>query len=141
MTIRGRLYAFVALGALTTLANADTRFVEPRSELRSVQDRAHLHIAGQITDLDAKAVEQLITVATKASGFVTHAGAKRPVVFLDSAGGEVLAAIRIGRILRQHAAWVWVDKGAECSSACAFILAGGVERNIATGARVRLKKQ
>lgn len=140
MTTRRTLFACMTFAALTTLAYADTRLVEARGEFRFVQDRAHLRITGQITDQDVKAVERLIAAATEASFFLTHAGTKRPVFFLDSRGGDVIAAIRIGRLLRKHAAWVWVDKGAECASACVFILAGGVDRNIATGARVLLHR-
>lgn len=130
----------MTLGVSNALTHADTRLVPAKAELRFVHDRAHLRITGQITDQDAKAVERLIAAATEASGWATHAGAKKPLVLLDSRGGEVVAAMRIGRLLRQHTAWVWVDKGAECASACVFILAGGVERNIATGARVLLHR-
>jgi ATP-dependent protease ClpP protease subunit len=140
MTNRSALPAFIALVAFTGLSHAETRLVEANGETGYVSDRAHLRITGQITDRDAKAVAHLIGPATKASGFSTHGGSKRPVVFLDSPGGDAMAAMRIGRNLRKNVAWVWVDKGAECASACVFILASGVERNIATGARVLLHR-
>lgn len=45
---------------------------------------------------------------------------------IDSAGGSVLAAMKIGRLLRQERMSVMVD-GA-CFSACVFVLAGAVDR-------------
>ena len=52
------------------------------------------------------------------------------IVFLDSKGGDGMAAIQIGRILRAANAHVFVN--GECSSACIFILAGGVVRSAPT---------
>lgn len=128
------------LGACTSFASADTRLVEAKGDFKSVQDRAHLYMSGPITEQDLAAVERLISDATEKSYFRLFSGAKRPVVFLNSPGGNLVAAIRIGRILRKHAAWTWVDRTAECASACVFILAGGVERNIVPGARVMLHR-
>ena len=52
------------------------------------------------------------------------------IVLLDSKGGDGMAAIEIGRILRQAKAHVFVT--GECSSACVFVLAGGVVRGAPT---------
>lgn len=48
------------------------------------------------------------------------------IVFLDSKGGDGMAAIEIGKILRNANAHVFVN--GECASACVFVLAGGVVR-------------
>lgn len=48
------------------------------------------------------------------------------IVLLDSSGGDGLAAMRVGRLLRLAQAHVFVT--GQCSSACMFILASGVVR-------------
>lgn len=48
------------------------------------------------------------------------------IVFLDSKGGDGMAAIEIGKIFRDANAHVFVN--GECASACVFVLAGGVVR-------------
>lgn len=52
------------------------------------------------------------------------------IVLLDSKGGDGMAAIDIGRILRKANAHVFVN--GECSSACILVLAGGVVRGAPT---------
>lgn len=48
------------------------------------------------------------------------------IVLLDSKGGDGMAAMEIGRLLRKNNAHVFVT--GECSSACVFLLASGVVR-------------
>ena len=52
---------------------------------------------------------------------------------LDSEGGDVYAALRIGRMLRKARAWTHVLKGSKCISACVFLLAGSVRRDVDGG--------
>ncbi|CAM3820631.1 ATP-dependent Clp protease proteolytic subunit [Polynucleobacter antarcticus] len=52
------------------------------------------------------------------------------IVFLDSKGGDGMAAMEIGKILRNAHAHVFVN--GECSSACILVLAGGVVRGAPT---------
>ena len=50
-------------------------------------------------------------------------------IYLDSPGGDIYAAMIIGRHIRgdpNHA--VYVNKDARCFSACIFVLAGGTQR-------------
>jgi hypothetical protein len=68
------------------------------------------------------------------------------VVVLDSYGGNVVAALALGGQIRKAGLSTSVQKydalrgrfvhGGECSSACAYVLLGGVERNVGRGARV-----
>lgn len=51
----------------------------------------------------------------------------RIIVFFDSGGGDGLAAMQIGRMLRHARAHVFVTK--RCASACVFAYAGGVYRS------------
>lgn len=48
------------------------------------------------------------------------------IVLLDSSGGDGMVAMKIGRLLRQARAHVFVT--GQCSSACMFVLASGVVR-------------
>ncbi len=52
------------------------------------------------------------------------------IVLLDSKGGDGMAGIEIGRLLRKANAHVFVN--GECSSACILVLAGGVVRGAPT---------
>jgi ATP-dependent protease ClpP protease subunit len=52
------------------------------------------------------------------------------IILLDSRGGDGMAAIQIGRLLRKANAHVFVN--GECSSACILVLAGGVVRGAPT---------
>ena len=50
---------------------------------------------------------------------------------LDSEGGDVAAAIEIGRVVRRwSASFVVVAANAKCFSACVFVLAGGLSRTV-----------
>ena len=56
---------------------------------------------------------------------------KKVVFFqLDSHGGNVQAAMRIGLFLRNNEASAEVSNGAVCASACVFVLAGAVVRTV-----------
>ena len=55
----------------------------------------------------------------------------RIVVFFDSGGGDGLAAMQIGRLLRHAKAHVFVTR--RCASACVFAFAGGVYRGALPG--------
>jgi hypothetical protein len=77
-------------------------------------------ISGAITQKDSKEVtliaNRIITVK------------KLSVFHLDSNGGDVEAAIKIGRELRRLGATATVINDAQCFSACVFVLAGATER-------------
>lgn len=76
-------------------------------------------ISGEISPQDAEAMARSTDLA---------AAAKVRFVFLDSPGGDLDSAMRIGRMLRAIEVTVIVPPGAECMSACVFILAAGTDR-------------
>ena len=59
---------------------------------------------------------------------------------VDSQGGEIFAALEIGRIMRAERALISVGRGASCISACVFMLMGAIERHISGDARVGLHR-
>jgi hypothetical protein len=51
-------------------------------------------------------------------------------VYLDSLGGDVEAAIEIGRLIRDQKMPAVIDSSAKCVSACVLVLAGATQRKI-----------
>lgn len=51
-----------------------------------------------------------------------------PLIFLDSPGGDISEAIKIGQLVRYLQTMVMVKKNKTCSSACFFIYLGGATR-------------
>lgn len=56
-----------------------------------------------------------------------------PLIYLDSPGGDISEAIKIGKLIRFVQATVFVKKNKTCASACFFIYLGGASR-LAAGA-------
>jgi len=61
-------------------------------------------------------------------------------VEVDSEGGEMFAAMEIGRVLRGADASIAIERGAVCNSACVFVLMGAKRRSLARGARVGIHR-
>jgi hypothetical protein len=64
------------------------------------------------------------------------ANVSRAVVVLDSDGGNLLAGIRIGTIIRLRNFVTLVPGGALCASSCGFAWLGGARRFMAADARI-----
>jgi hypothetical protein len=61
--------------------------------------------------------------------FAKAAGSKHGIlVKLDSSGGDVIEALKIGRLIRRNFMWTEVTPNSRCASACVFILQAGVAR-------------
>jgi ATP-dependent protease ClpP protease subunit len=85
---------------------------------------------------------QLVRHALQRRATVRHA-LHRDVDFhvdVDSQGGEIFATLEIGRIMRAEGASISVGPGAECISACVFLLMGAIERTINGDARVGIHR-
>ncbi len=61
-------------------------------------------------------------------------------VDVDSPGGEIFAALEIGRILRTERASISVGKGRSCISSCVFLLMGAIERRVSGDARLGIHR-
>lgn len=83
-----------------------------------------LSIEGLITQETARSFSSLLELEQKRSG-----ANLRPVLTIQSTGGDLNAAIAIGRDLRKRAGIV-ISNG-PCHSACVFAAMGGVERSLA----------
>lgn len=76
-------------------------------------------INGEITRSDVVTVRRILE----------DLGSRQTVIFwIDSSGGDVLAAIDIGRLVRKARAQVAIAEDDKCYSACVFVLAGAVQR-------------
>jgi hypothetical protein len=102
----------VALICVLTLPGA------ARADFRFDNKTSTVHITGTIWDRDAGRLQTLIEKT-----------ARGPRQFsLGSDGGDMLAAMRIGRLVRKLNAHTLVAARAKCHSACALIFIAGVER-------------
>jgi len=75
-----------------------------------------IEITGEISEQDA----------SKIAGMSERLVRKTFTVLLNSKGGDVLAAMKIGRIIRAYDGWTWNDS--ICYSSCALIFIAGVIR-------------
>jgi ATP-dependent protease ClpP protease subunit len=113
---------------------------KPFIERHHTREYLHIEIKG---DIRRSAVPRLVTALAEAKRVAEHYTLSRePIinVSLNSQGGEILAAMQMGRLLRSNAAIVWVDNNAECSSACILVLAGGITRMAFTGAKLGIHR-
>ena len=67
---------------------------------------------------------------------VTLGNIRAAIVFLESPGGSLTAAISIGLTIRKRRLETAVADGATCTSACAMAWLGGTPRRMGEGARV-----
>lgn len=88
-----------------------------------------VELMGDLQPGDSVRFGQLIT-RIQSKRAKNGAACKLWTVFLDSKGGSTNEALLIGRRIRQLEAETFVRRGAVCASACAFVLAGGVERGV-----------
>lgn len=70
--------------------------------------------------------------AERFSAFLSNLGELTMSVVLNSPGGAVTEALAIGRLLRENKATTIVHSGTACLSACPYILAGGVLREVSS---------
>jgi hypothetical protein len=95
-------------------------------------------VTGEITETDALFIESVIPVWEQAG----RERGRTPAVMvnLDSDGGSVRAAMRIGRALRKLDALVRVSEAGKCMSSCVFVLAGAGRRGVYEGGQVGIHR-
>jgi hypothetical protein len=98
-------------GLFSFAAEADVRVKRGASFL-------DVWITGEITSKDANAI----------SAIEREIAAKGVLVWLSSAGGNVDAAMSIGRVIRKHDGHTVVAPSEKCNSSCALVFIAGVYR-------------
>jgi hypothetical protein len=92
-----------------------------------------------VGEIDSGTVIKVQRLLEERSGWV---GSRKPEeageLIVDSTGGNVAAAIAIGRMLRVARMPISIPKGQQCISACVLVLAGAVTRNY--GGRVGIHR-
>lgn len=76
-------------------------------------------LSGEITKQDLASLKD-------ATDSISESDTK--ILVLDSNGGDLAAAMEIGRLVRHHSFTVGVPESAQCLSSCVLVLAAGVER-------------
>ena len=101
------------LFATTLTAQADVRIKDEDdfSIYIEITSTITQHDADEFQDISAKYETKLLTV------------------YLDSRGGDVSAAMKIGRLIRKYDGWTWINS--KCYSSCALIFIAGVIRTTA----------
>ena len=97
-----------------------------RFEAAEVDGRRALSLTGAIAPGDADRFETQLRLSA----------VPPEVVFLNSPGGSVADALAIGRALRRDGLAAAMSDGDICLSACPYVLAGGLTRDIPDGAAV-----
>lgn len=95
-------------------------------------------LLGEITNADAEYFERLPEIRSKMLKLLGKPLAVQ--VALNTQGGDVRAAMRIGRITRQVDALVRVAPQGSCYSSCVLVLAGAGRRGIYQGGKVGIHR-
>ncbi len=114
--------AMLLLAGMLTFLSIPAEAAVSVKELDGHNRFAHLAVTGEITKADADDFARLVSTIRPKYGTVD--------VELKSPGGDVAAAMQIGRLIRSNSIWTIApdDPGNLCASACVLILAGGVVR-------------
>ncbi|SRR6266446_5008592 len=117
----------VAFSALIASAVADAD-VSLEDCFRPEPGCARLGVFGEIKSADVQETSEIIQLIRAMRRSMRKDQAASIQVLLDSQGGNVTAAIEIGRLLRKARATAIVTAPSQCLSACVFVLAGAVAR-------------
>ena len=114
---------------LTLLLITTNLFAKVTLEKLDEYDKFHrqyavLSISNEITPEDAKAFQDAMNVITLENLHVKYDS----VVLDNSAGGNIVTANKIGKIIREYKLSTWVPKDKYCSSACVNVFIGGICR-------------
>lgn len=140
----------IGLGAIpqaTLLANtqegaAIIRFVPGRAASQGNTDLriASVEVNGRIAPDSHVKLREALDLAFKTPTLFHASGAPMVPVRLNSPGGDIVAAMKMGEIIRQVGASTWVGPRSVCASACILILAGGIERSMFDDATLGLHR-
>lgn len=106
-----------------------------RDAQEKLLDQAHIEIVGEIVEGDFERLKKAINQHKNRFDHST-----KPLILLNSPGGNVLEALAMGRLLRSILAVTIVDSNSDCNSACVFLLASGVQRVVFGNGRIGLHR-
>jgi hypothetical protein len=116
----------------------ESRSADIRSERSELFLHTYIYVRGQISAKDYSVIRRGLEEAAREARAQSLIWSQ-PILVLDSLGGDVAAAMQIGRLARKTKASAWIPKG-ECSSACVLVLAGATGRIIAPDSRVGIHR-
>lgn len=127
----------ILMSGASSLGFADVAYVPyPVKETGTITDEPHIRIYGEIKKGDEEKIKSIID--NHKDQMIKRF--KLIIVVLDSQGGDIGTAMRIGRRLREANAWTIVDMNDKCSSSCVLLLASGVRRDVFSGAQIGLHR-
>jgi hypothetical protein len=88
----------------------------------------HCRLVIEAGTISSPLVDGVRTLLAKARG--TDPRLERAIMYLDSSGGDVDAAMALGRILRAEKLPVVIRKGAQCLGPCVLVLAAAQDRTV-----------
>lgn len=114
-----RFLWIAAIAVLSRSALAADRLLLSEGCLGSIDNVCNVVFQGPIVHADISRITSLIQKTQK----------QAKIIYIDSAGGDVMAALQIGRVFRsaEKLALV-VPAGSKCNSSCVFLLAGARSR-------------
>jgi hypothetical protein len=136
----------IALAMLAFLAFSNSALAEVirRADWPACRDGGCSLGADLKGEINGSALDELIRleIETRGRALAEKKPITRPVIFLDSPGGSVTAAIAIGRLFRAKGVLAVVPPNAICLSACVLVLAGAPHRgfNIDAGAKIGIHR-
>jgi hypothetical protein len=112
-----RKYLIIIAVIITFYSSSEANVVPIKVDYST--ETAKLRISGEITSMDVNQVKNIVQ-SKRAWGYFA--------INLDSSGGDIYAAMEIGRLIRKARAKCFIPQGAKCYSACVLVLAGAVNR-------------
>lgn len=127
---------FLLFGASVPCAfSADIVVKADQAVQTHLLDTAHIEIVGEIISGDLTRLQ--IAIAEYKNKFGKNLN---PLVLLNSPGGNVSEALKMGRLLRTIMAVTIVDGDMQCNSSCVFLLSGGVQRIVFSNGLIGLHR-
>ncbi len=129
------IFVYVASFCAKPVFSADIQLIPARAIQDRLPDKAHIEIVGEIVSGDLVKLQKAVEKYESLSNRLPN-----PLILLDSPGGNVAEALKMGRFLRERMAHTAVDSGSDCSSSCVFLMAGGVRRDVFLNGRIGLHR-
>lgn len=130
--------AFAAAAPRNAVADVASQI--PRSMAIACKSRTVCaKLSGTIRFEDADRLSEMVSAVAKR---VKEAAPNKIgiLIVLDSGGGSVAGAMRIGRLLRAHGAVAFVEDRNVCASACVFVLMGATQRRVSPAGKVEIHR-